>query len=102
MLNEILSFIHLSGWQYLTIALVALMVGMGKAGISGIVVVAVPILASILGGKESTGMMTMIFILGDFFAVSTYRRHAMWSDPADAARGDWRHFDWQLCRLLAE
>jgi len=80
MLTDLLAFFNLSGWQYAMIAIVGLMIGMGKAGLSGIVMIAVPILASVLGGKESTGMMTMIFVLGDFLAVHAYRRHANWRE----------------------
>lgn len=79
-MGTFLSFLGLTGWQYATILLVGIIIGLGKAGISGIVMVAVPILAAVYGGKESTGLMTMIFILGDFFAVSAYRRHAQWNE----------------------
>lgn len=77
---DFLNYFHLTGWQFALVILVGLLVGMGKAGISGIVMVAVPILASVLGGKESTGLMNMIFIVGDVFAVNAYRRHAQWSE----------------------
>jgi len=80
MLTNLLASFNLSGWQFLTIAIVGLMIGMGKAGLSGIVMIAVPILASVLGGKESTGLMTMIFVLGDILAVQAYRRHADWRE----------------------
>lgn len=76
----ILEYLHLDGWQLASIILVAFIVGMGKAGISGVVMLAVPILASALGGKESTGLMALIFIVGDIFAVKAYRQHCRWNE----------------------
>jgi hypothetical protein len=80
MLTDLLNFMQLTPWQYAAVLLVGLLIGIGKAGISGIVMVAVPILASVMGGKASTGLMTTIFILGDFFALKAYRRHVVWSE----------------------
>ncbi|NDL68249.1 sulfite exporter TauE/SafE family protein [Anaerotalea alkaliphila] len=68
-------FLGFELWQWAGIAAVALMVGMAKAGISGTVMLAVPLLASVVGGKMSTGMMVSLFIVGDIFAVLFYKQH---------------------------
>ncbi|MEP4890036.1 MAG: sulfite exporter TauE/SafE family protein [Aliiglaciecola sp.] len=59
--------------------LVALFIGMAKAGVHGISLFAVPILALIFGGKASSGLMLPMLIMADLFAVKYYHRHANWS-----------------------
>lgn len=81
MLNEWLSLLGLSTappdlWRIATLVLVAVAVGMGKAGLSGAVILAIPLLASSMGARESTGLMLTLFLLGDVFAVKAYRKHA--------------------------
>jgi uncharacterized membrane protein YfcA len=36
-------------------------------------------MATIFGGKESTGILLPILLVGDVFAVAYYRQHAMWN-----------------------
>lgn len=59
--------------------LIGLFIGMSKVGISGAGMVAVPMLAIIFGGKNSSGIMLPILIIADVFGVSYYHRHAQWS-----------------------
>lgn len=54
----------------------ALFIGMGKTGISGLNMLIVPILASVFGARESTGILLPMLIMGDIFGVSYYHRHA--------------------------
>lgn len=56
------------------------MVGFSKTGISGITMLIVPILASTFGGKESTGILLPMLLVGDVIAVWYYHRHADWSN----------------------
>ena len=60
-------------------ALVGVLVGMAKTGVQGVGMMAVPILAIIFGGKESSGIMLPILILADMFGVTYYHRHADFS-----------------------
>lgn len=60
------------------LALAAFLIGMAKTGISGAVMVSVPILALIFGGKMSSGLMLPMLIMADLFAVKYYHRHANW------------------------
>jgi uncharacterized protein len=58
--------------------LVALVVGMSKAGLSGFGLSIVPLMAMIFGAKESTGVLLPMLIAADIMAVLYYRRHAVW------------------------
>lgn len=78
---EILSvFQNLNFWQIIAGLLVAIMIGIGKTGISGVVLLAIPILASAFGAIQSTGLMLAMFLIGDVFAVKAYSRHGRWDE----------------------
>jgi uncharacterized membrane protein YfcA len=64
--------------QWVWIAAASLCVGFSKMGLSGIMTIIIPIMASIFGGKESTGILLPILLVGDVFAVTYYRQHAQW------------------------
>jgi len=69
---------ELSTTQWITIILVALLVGFSKTGITGVAIFAIPVLASAFGGKDSTGIMLPMLLIGDLFAVSYYRKNIEW------------------------
>ena len=52
--------------------------GMSKTGIQGIMTLAIPLMALIFGGKESTGVVLPILCFADLIAVAYYRRQAQW------------------------
>ncbi|RYG00447.1 MAG: sulfite exporter TauE/SafE family protein [Chitinophagaceae bacterium] len=52
--------------------------GMAKTGVHGAGMLAVPLLAMVFGGQESSGVMLPILILADVFGVWYYHRHAEW------------------------
>ena len=56
----------------------AFVVGMSKAGIKGIAVINVTLMALAFGAKESTGLVVPLLIFADIFAVSYYNRHTQW------------------------
>jgi uncharacterized protein len=58
--------------------LVALVLGMAKAGITGIGLSVVPVMAIIFDAKESTGILLPMLILADIMAVLYYRKNAVW------------------------
>jgi len=69
---------HLT-WHQWALALLAIaVVGFSKAGIKGISLVFVTLLAIIFGGKASTGILLPMLIMGDIVAVIYYRRHVKW------------------------
>lgn len=75
---EFINSINLTEIQWGIIIVVAFLVGFSKTGISGIMMFIIPILASVFGGKESTGIILPMLLAGDVFAVWYYHRHAEW------------------------
>jgi uncharacterized membrane protein YfcA len=51
---------------------------MSKTGVHGMGMIAVPLLASVFGGKISSGIMLPILIMADVVGVSYYHRHTRW------------------------
>ena len=65
-------------FQYVVAILCAFIFGISKAGIKGIAIVAVPLMAIAFGGKASTGIVLPLLMMGDIFAVWYYNRHTQW------------------------
>lgn len=57
----------------------AIVIGLSKAGIKGIAVVNVTLMALAFQAKESTGIVVPLLVFGDIFAVIYYNRHTQWS-----------------------
>ncbi len=55
---------------------VGLLIGMAKTGVHGAGMIAVPLLAIVFGGKDSSGIMLPILMFADVFGVYYYHRHA--------------------------
>jgi uncharacterized membrane protein YfcA len=53
-----------------------LVIGMSKAGLSGLALLFIPLMALSFGGKASTGILLPMLCVGDILAVAWYRRHA--------------------------
>ena len=64
--------------DWLLILFAALIVGLAKAGIKGIGIFFVTIMALVFGGKASTGIVMPLLVVGDIFAVVYYNRHTQW------------------------
>lgn len=77
---QLLNLLDISTWQVVWIIIAAFFIGFSKTGISGFSMVAVPIIASVFGGKESTGIILPMLLIGDIFAVCYYNRHANWNN----------------------
>jgi uncharacterized protein len=74
-----MDIIHsLAPYQWALGVACALMVGLSKTGIPGIGILFVPLFAMVLPARLSTGAMLPLLIVGDIFAVSWYRRSAVW------------------------
>jgi uncharacterized membrane protein YfcA len=52
--------------------------GMAKAGIPGLGMIAIPVMAGLFPPKVSMGILLPLLVVGDVFAVSYYHRHADW------------------------
>jgi len=78
---------ELSSVSYLILLLSAFCIGMAKAGVHGIGMATIPLLAIYFGGKDSSGLALPLLIMADIFAVIYYHRHANWPIL-------WRLFPW--------
>jgi len=70
---DLLAMLHITMWQGVIILAAALLIGIGKTGISAATLLAIPLLATEFGARESTGLILVIFLLGDVLAVKAYR-----------------------------
>lgn len=77
----------ISSASYFILLLAALCIGMAKAGVHGVGMATIPLLAIYFGGKASSGLALPLLIMADIFAVIYYHRHANWSIL-------WRLFPW--------
>jgi uncharacterized protein len=75
---EILQSYHLSFLQWAAIGLAVFLLGLSKAGIKGIGIIIVVILAFVFGEKTSTGILLPMLICADILAVIYYNQHAQW------------------------
>ncbi len=77
---DLLNMFHLSTLQWIWVILSAFLIGFSKTGINGFLMLVIPILADVYGGKESTGIILPMLLVGDVFAVWYYNRHTKWSN----------------------
>ena len=68
----------LSALTWAMLALAAILVGVSKTAIPGINTLSIAIFAAVLPAKASTGALLLLLMVGDIFALITYRRHADW------------------------
>jgi hypothetical protein len=61
--------ISITSWIFAFIA--SFIMGISKAGIKGIAIVTVTLMALAFGARESTGLIVPLLIVGDIFAVFT-------------------------------
>ena len=90
---QIFHIFDLSMWQWVWVIISAFLVGFSKTGISAFMMPVIPVIASVFGGKESTGVILPLLLMGDVFALYYYNRHAKWSDIK-------RLLPWTLLGLL--
>jgi uncharacterized protein len=79
-MNSFLLSIHpdLTPGYLVLFLLVAIFLGMAKAGLSGLGLAIIPVMALIFGAKESTGVILPMLISADIMAVTYWHRHAVW------------------------
>src|SRR3954470_9583012 len=64
--------------NWILILLGAFIIGLSKAGLKGIDMLNVTIMAIVFGGKASTGIVLPLLCAADIMAVIYYHRHAQW------------------------
>lgn len=84
---DILSAYSTGNWALILAA--AFIIGLSKAGLKGIDMLNVTIMAIVFGGKASTGIVLPLLCVADIGAVLYYNRHAQW-----------KHF-WKLVPWMA-
>src|SRR5689334_24324711 len=80
-------------FNWLLIAAAAFIIGLSKAGIKGIDMMNVTIMAIVFGGKASTGIVLPLLCITDIMAVIYYNRHAQW-------KHFWRLIPWMMAGIL--
>jgi uncharacterized membrane protein YfcA len=65
-------------YQWVLAIVSGMVIGMSKAGITGLTLMFVPLMAISFGGRASTGLLLPMLCVGDIFAVAWYRRDAEW------------------------
>ncbi len=80
--------------NWLLIALGAFIIGLSKAGLKGIDMLNVTIMAIVFGSKASTGIVLPLLCCADILAVLYYHRHAQWTIF-------WRLVPWMVLGILA-
>jgi uncharacterized protein len=85
--------IHYGWMQWLLMILAAIIIGMTKAGIKGIDMLSVTLMALVYGSKTSTGIVLPLLCVADIAAVRYYHRHAQWHHF-------WRLLPWMAIGIL--
>ncbi|GAB3413748.1 sulfite exporter TauE/SafE family protein [Niabella aquatica] len=80
-----------TNWVLLYLA--AFFIGLSKAGLKGIDMLNVTIMAIVLGGKASTGVVLPLLCVADLMAVKYYHRHAEW-------KHFWKLIPWMVVGVL--
>lgn len=78
-------------WSLILVA--AFIIGLSKAGLKGIDMMNVTIMAIVFGGKASTGIVLPLLCMADIMAVKYYHRHAQWSHF-------WKLIPWMMIGIL--
>jgi uncharacterized membrane protein YfcA len=71
----------------------SVILGISKAGLKGIAIIIVTLMALAFGARESTGLIVPLLLVGDVFAVIYYNRHAQW-------KYIFRFLPWMILGLL--
>ena len=86
----------LSTWSVINLILVftgAFILGLAKAGLRGIDMLNVTLMALVFGGKTSTGIVLPLLCIADIGAVFYYHRHAQW-------KHFWKLIPWIVAGIL--
>lgn len=86
--------LSLEPWEWALAAIGAFGVGLSKTGIAGLGVLVVALFALVLPTRASVGVVLPILICADLFAVSLFRRHAVWAHLV-------RLFPWAAAGVVA-
>ncbi len=88
---DILSAYSVGNWILILVA--SFIIGLSKAGLKGIDMLNVTIMAIVFGGKASTGIVLPLLCVADIGAVVYYHRHAQWNHF-------WKLIPWMAIGIL--
>lgn len=77
-MNNPFHFTDVTTTQWILSIVCMVIIGASKTGVTGAGLIAVPILASMFGGKPSAGLILPLLSVADFVAVWYYHRHVEW------------------------
>jgi len=75
---ETLQSYNFSTTEWISVFFAIFLLGLAKAGIRGIGIIIVVILAFVFGERASTGVLLPLLISADILAVTYYNKHARW------------------------
>lgn len=84
---------ELTALNWVLVAFAAFIIGLGKAGIKGIDMLNITLMAIVFGGKTSTGVVLPLLCAADIMAVTYYNRHAQWEHF-------WKLLPWMAAGVL--
>ena len=79
--------------QWILILIASFIIGLSKAGLKGIDMMNVTIMAIVFGGKASTGIVLPLLCAADIMAVIYYKRHVQWPQF-------WKIIPWMMAGVL--
>jgi uncharacterized protein len=79
-MDSFIQVLDLNMIQWITVIIAAFLVGFSKTGIGGVAMLAIPLLAGTFGGKDSTGIMLPMLLVGDIYAIWYYRKSVEWKN----------------------
>lgn len=82
-----------SALDWFLISLAAFFIGLSKAGLKGVEMLNITIMAVVLGSKASTGIVLPLLCFADLMAVKYYHRHAQW-------KHFWKLIPWMAAGVL--
>lgn len=65
-------------WVWVLLVAAAFLIGVSKTALPGVATISIAIMASVMDAKTSTGVMLMLLIVGDMFAIWTFWKDANW------------------------
>ena len=79
-MTELISSFGFAPVQWAMIMFAAALIGANKTGLVSISLLAIPLMASVFGGKASVGVILPILIIADIIAVVSYRKNIRWRE----------------------
>ncbi|MFT3746824.1 MAG: sulfite exporter TauE/SafE family protein [Agriterribacter sp.] len=90
-MHDLFAAHSLSDW--ILISLAAFFIGLSKAGLKGVDMLNITLMAVVLGSKASTGIVLPLLCFADLMAVKYYHRHVQWNHF-------WKLIPWMAAGVL--